>query len=627
VAGEGGFRLVARLQDDNALAGAHDIEVRDGLAYLAGKGGSLSVVDVRTPAEPSLLWSARDPAACEDAETVLPLGPGRLLVGTRDALLFDTADPAQPRLQAKIEDRPRVDTINGFARIGDAVFAANKFGRVYVTAQTSHALVVLSVADAIARLADPRPDARARRPEGEGIEHAERVGVWDPREFGAKADGRTPDTRALQAAIDACAEAGGGRVVLHGGRYLAGTLRLKSNVILYLEAGATLVGSASVDDYPSLPSAYPTYTGEFVTGKMFLYAEDAHNIGIEGRGTIDGSGDAWAEGPYGFPSFHHRPRLLHFIGCENVQIRGVTFRNSGSWTLSFLECRDMLLEGFRIESRENPDIEAPRYDRVRGRNNDGIDLTDCERVRVANCFVNSGDDAICLKSLSPDKACRDITIVNCVVSSNASGIKIGTESAGAFEDIVVANCVVFDTRCEGLAVLTVDGARIERVSFSNITLRNIKGDAMLVRLGARNRTYRDGAGAKTGILRNVMFSGIQGARISSLGNAISGVPGRIIENVVLRDINLEFTGGGTAADARRAVPENETGYPGVKLFGTLPAYGFFVRHAKHVTMENIRLTFDEDDHRPAIVCDRVEDLSVSGLHARSMPGIEPMETR
>lgn len=828
VAREDGFRLVARLQDAAALAGAHDIEVRDGLAYLAGKGGSLAIVDVRTPAEPKLLWSARDPAAYEDAETVLPLGHGRLLVGTRDVLLFDTTDPSRPRLLAKIEDRPRVDTINGFARIGDTVFGANKLGHViavdvsdpetirllgtretrsrgelasphdaaahgeflvivspqgfgsrgrpgrlvvfrvtppdsrvvlpadqwepvgmiehpslaganrvamrgafavvgsslspeadrtaglrnnvsivdlsdpthprmrgavefpdargpngldiagavavaaggqtvqaidlsdpdaprplgrfscaktftggaddghdlvyadghvYVTAQTSHALVVLSVEDAIARLADPRPDARARKSEEVRYEHDNGAGIWDPREFGAKADGRTPDTCAIQAAIDACAEAGGGRVVLHGGRYLAGTLRLKSNVILYLEAGATLVGSASVDAYPSLPSAYPTYTGEFVTGKMFLYAEDACNIGIEGRGTIDGSGDAWVEGPYGFPSFHHRPRLLHFIGCENVQIRGVTFRNSGSWTLSFLECRDMLLEGFRIESRENPDIEAPRYDRVRGRNNDGIDLTDCERVRVANCFVNSGDDAICLKSLSPDKACRDITIVNCVVSSNASGIKIGTESAGAFEDIVVANCVVFDTRCEGLAVLTVDGARIERVSFSNITLRNIKGAAMLVRLGARNRTYRTGAGAKTGILRNVMFSGIQGARISSLGNAISGVPGQIIENVVLRDINLEFTGGGTAEDARRAVPENETGYPGVKLFGTLPAYGFFVRHAKQVTMENIRLTFDEDDHRPAIVWDRVENLSGSGLHARSMPGIEPMETR
>jgi len=447
-------------------------------------------------------------------------------------------------------------------------------------------------------------------------------GIWDVCDHGAKGDGTAMDTAAIQAAIDACHAAGGGRVWLHNGRFRAGTLRLKSNVILHIEAGATLVGSDRIDDYPSTPSRHPSYTGEFVTGKMFLHAEDAHNIGIEGRGTVDGSGDVWREGPYGSPSFHHRPRLLHFIACENVQIRGVTFRNSGSWTLSFLACRDMVLDGFRIESRENPDIEKPRFADAKGRNNDGVDLIDCQQVRMTNCFVNSGDDSIVLKSLAPDGACRDVTIANCTVSSNASGIKLGTESAGAFEDIVVQNCTVFDTRCEGLAVLTVDGARIERASFSNITLRNIKGGAILVRLGARNRTYRQDAVAKPGSLQDVMFSQIQGTRISSLGNAISGIPGQPIENLVLRDINLEFTGGGTAEDASRSVPENVAGYPGVKLFGMLPAYGFFVRHAKGIVMDNIRLSFATDDHRPAVVCEDVEGLALSGVKARTLLGID-----
>lgn len=450
-------------------------------------------------------------------------------------------------------------------------------------------------------------------------------GVWDVFAHGAKGDDTTLDTAPIQAAIDACHAAGGGRVHLHGGTFRSGTLRLRSHVILHVEAGATLRASPRLEDFPSTASRHPSYDGTFVTGRMFLHAEDATGVGIEGRGTIDGGGDQWNEGPYGAPSFLFRPRLLHFAGCEDVQIRGVTFRNSASWTLSFLACRDLVLESFRLDSRENPDIERPRYATARGRNNDGVDLIDCQRVRIANASINSGDDAIVLKSFAPDGVCRDITITNCVVSSNASGIKLGTESAGAFEDIVVQNCTVFDTRGAGLAVLTVDGARIERVSFSNISLRNLKGAAIVVRLGARDRTYRKGIEPKKGSLKDVLFTQIQGTRIAEVGNAITGIPGQTVENVVLRDIHLEFTGGGAADWAQRVVPENVKGYPGVNTLGPHhPAYGFFVRHARNVTFENVRLTWAADDHRPALHCDNVDGLHIARLDARVFPGVDPV---
>jgi hypothetical protein len=189
----------------------------------------------------------------------------------------------------------------------------------------------------------------------------------------------------------------------------------------------------------------------------------------------------------------------------------------------------------------------------------------------------------------------------------------------------VQNCTVFDTRGAGLAVLTVDGARVERVSFSNIALRNIKGAAIVVRLGSRDRPYREGAKAKRGILTGVMFSQIQGTRIGEVGNAISGIPGQMIENVVLRDIALEFTGGGTVEAAQNAVPEKAWSYPKADMFGAqLPAYGFFVRHAKNVAFENVRLSFARADRRPAIVCDDVDGLTLTRLQAQVSEGVDPV---
>ncbi len=448
------------------------------------------------------------------------------------------------------------------------------------------------------------------------------TGSWDVFDSGAKGDGKTMDTKAIQTAIDRCHAAGGGRVYLHNGQFLSGTIYLKSHVTLFVEAGATLLGSANVEDYPITASKYPSYTGELVTNKAFIYAEDAENISIQGRGTIDGRGDDF-HGPYLFPSFSGRPRIIHLRNCRDVQVRDLTLRNSGSWVQSYQSCRNMVIDGITVDSRENKDIEKPRYATVGGRNTDGLDLVDCELVRISNCFIESGDDAICLKSFSPDEGCRNITITNCTVSSNASGIKIGTETSGAFEDITISNCTVFDTRVDALSIMSADGARIERISISNVTLRRVRGAPIFIRLGSRNRTYRKNVTAKAGILRDVHISNVQGDLLSNRSCSITGLPDQRVENIVLKDIRLHFTkndveekkSGVSAPD--KEVPELEKDYPNGNMFGRLPSYGFFIRHAINVTLENVSLDFIEGESRPALVADDVEGLEMIGFKARA----------
>lgn len=442
--------------------------------------------------------------------------------------------------------------------------------------------------------------------------------IWNPYEFGAKGDGKTVDTKAIQAAVDSCYSSGGGKVLLYGGTFVSGTIILRSNITLHVEAGARLRGSNDLDDFPIFPSQYPSYTGTFVTNKMMIYAEDAQNITISGRGTIDGNGDYWLNGPYGSPSFSIRPRIIHFRGCENVHVHDITLYNSASWVQTYQSCTNMVIEGITVESRENSQIEKERYADAPGRNTDGLDLLDCQNVRIANCYINSGDDAICFKSLSPDGICGDITVSNCIISSNASGIKIGTETAGAFQDITIQNCVIFDLRAEAIALLTADGARIERINISNITLRNIKGAAIAIRLGVRNRAYRKNVKINQPELKDILIENIQGTRISTdYGCSVTGIKNIPVENIVLRNISLLFEGGGKRENSYREIPEHEEGYPSGRTFGRIPAFGFFIRHANNVTLENIHLRFIKDDDRPPLVCKNVVGLEIKDLKAQA----------
>lgn len=432
----------------------------------------------------------------------------------------------------------------------------------------------------------------------------------DVTQHGAVGDGHTLNTTAIQQCIDLCHEKGGGEVRMPCGVFVSGTVRLRSGVALHLEQGAVLQATSNLEDFPSRPSVHPNYEGEFETHKALILAEDADRIGIFGMGTIDGGGTHWKEGPSGFPSFSARPRIIYFRNCNGVRIRDIVLLNGASWIQTYQSCCDVVIDGITVDSRENPDIEKERFADHRHLNSDGLDLVDSQQVRISNCFIRAGDDGICLKSFSPNEACRDITIANCVITTNASGIKIGTESAGAFEDITISNCTIYDTRCEGISILSTDGARVERLIISNISMRNIKGGPIVIRLGNRHRSYRKEVVAGPGAISDVMIQNIQGSRLAApYACSISGYPDHPVRRVVLDGVHLAYDGG-FDEEIPEEIPENSSDYPGGRMFGKLPVHGLFARHVDDLTLRGVKVRTALPDSRTAFRFEKVTDLTL-----------------
>jgi polygalacturonase len=423
------------------------------------------------------------------------------------------------------------------------------------------------------------------------------------RDFGAAGDGQRLDTKEIQQAIDACAQAGGGTVHFSGGNYLSGTLFMRSHVTLHLEAGATLLGSKELKDYPSTIPALRSYTDHY-TERSLIYAENAEQIGFEGRGTIDGQGAAFKGG------YKVRPYLLRIISCRDVVMSGLTLKNSPMWLQHYLNCDGVRIDGITVRNRCNA-------------NSDGIDIDGCRSVRITNCDIGSGDDALVLKSTF-DQPCRNVAIANCVLSSDCNAFKMGTESNGGFEDIVVSNLTIYDTRLSGIALELVDGGTLARVSISNITMRDVRSP-IFIRLGNRARPFKDGM-AKPGIgsLRGISIRDVQATGADAIGNSITGLPGHPAEDISLENIRITAAGGGKTEDAQREVPERETKYPEYKMFGVLPAYGFYCRHVRGVRFTNVRVGVAKPDLRPAWVCDDAEDLEFFGCTASSASGSNPV---
>ena len=458
--------------------------------------------------------------------------------------------------------------------------------------------------------------------------------IFDARRFGAQGDGKTLDTAAINKAVDACNSAGGGTVYLAPGVYLSGTVVLKSNVTLYLEAGATLLGSVNLADYTSIPG--PPADGD-ANQRHLICARDAKNVGIAGPGTIDGQGPAYWEPNGRAPAapedawrdviafyWQHRKRpspMLEFYNCKHLRLTDVQIKNASGWTLRPIHCDDVFIRGITIK---NP---------VHGPNTDGIDPTCCQNVFISDCLIDTGDDAICLKSENPYgeelRASKNITIVNCVLSGCCNGFKIGTATHGGFENIVFSNSIIFNDDVPlnsriiaGLAIEMVDGGWIDGLLISNIRMQRAR-TPIFVRLG--NRTPRpDGT---PGGLRNVAIENVHAGN-SILTSSITGLKGSDVQDVTLSNIHIETDENGMAEWASRNIPEEAESYPEARGFGRLPAYGFYCRHVTGLRFRNVQFKTGRAEGRAAIVCDDVKDLDLDGVRGGERPsknnGDEPV---
>ena len=429
--------------------------------------------------------------------------------------------------------------------------------------------------------------------------------VFNIKSYGAIGNGVAMETEAIQKTIDACQAAGGGIVWVPAGDFQIGTIWLRSNITLSLDYGASLLGSQKIADYKTEGLSIPREGGPH----CLIYAENASNIVIEGLGVIDGRGT-----PEFFPRIRSRgketskrPRLIRMVNCDQLTFSGVTYKRPAFWGLHLIDCRNIHFNAVTIRFRNN------------GYNNDGLDLDGCENVLIENCDIDSGDDAICLKSTK--NPCRNIVVRGCRVTSNTAPLKFGTSSRGGFIDVKVTNCYFYNSPMGAIKLQLVDGGRLENVDISRIVMEDV-GNPIFIRLGNRGRTYtkRTGQkqdanvkpeGAQVGTLKDVRIRDlvveVTGEDKSRSGPImITGIPGHYVEDVVLENIKISYPGGGTQEDTERMVPEDIARYPEQFFFGVLPSWGAYIRHARNIEFKNVNMQTRASDKRKKIVLDDVE---------------------
>ena len=457
--------------------------------------------------------------------------------------------------------------------------------------------------------------------------------VYNIRKYGAKGDGIALDTAALQSAIDACHQEGGGTVLVPAGTFQIGTVELKSNVTLHIAAAGKLLGTADGKQYHAIDAIPLSGDSTLIDGNWaLLYAVNATNVTVEGSGTIDGQGAKFHSAVRGTPppsglGGNRRPYHLLFHRCDRLTVRDIALVDGAYHSIRVIQSKHVHMDGLYIHNRVNG-------------NNDGFHFISAEYVTVNNCTILSQDDACAMFG-----SCKFITVTNSVFSTRWSVFRFG---GGQSENISISNCVLYDVFGCPIKFQGNEGSRFENISFANLVLQQVTGP-IHISLGPRTRRNENvDEGLQPtlpketrppAVARNISFSNISGTvttnppQLPETTLTSDARPGEghscitlncigdaTMENISFDNIHLTFGGGGTAEDAaRRDLPKIAGEY---FMLGAMPAYGFYARNSRGLTLQNVRLQVSSPEMRPAVIFDHVEDVAVNGLSVQANPAAE-----
>ncbi len=457
--------------------------------------------------------------------------------------------------------------------------------------------------------------------------------VYNIKDFGAVGDGNTMNTVAIQTAIDKCSKTGG-QVLIPEGIFMSGTIQLKSKVEIHIEKNGILKGSPVFKDYPMNNVTYPNafnlkFNGDISLSRALIFAEGEHDIALTGEGSINGNGDASAfnlGNDGASQKSRQRPCMMLIVNCRNIKVYDLFLTNSAYWLENYIGCESLHIKGVTIYNHTN-------Y------NQDGMDI-DAKNVLIENCKIDVDDDGICFKNHERKHIVENVVVRNCTIASNCNAIKFGTVTMGGLKNVSVFNCTIKAasedkirhwqqnvpfielpiTALSGLAIESVDGAIVDGVRFSDITMQDVQTPIFVV-LG--NRSYKPVGDSiyRAGQIKNLVFKNIKATSHSKMASSITAYPGTYVKNILLENIVLDNMGKGTDKDAEIAFPENPKAYPENRMYGAVyPASGFYIRHAKNIQLKNIQLSVRNQDARPSIVMEDMHNITISNLQAPTSSG-------